>query len=77
LYALPGDDEVEEELVPRLFDQSCMNMHCLDSGALCAVLIAAEGNEASSLATFEQVLEARNDNLFRFGTTVHSRLVSE
>lgn len=47
-----------------------MNMHCVDSGALCAVLIAAEGSEAVPLATFEQVLEARNDNLFRFGNPV-------
>lgn len=45
MHALPpanGEADEEEASVPQLVDESCMQTHCVDSGKLCAVLIAAQ-----------------------------------
>ncbi|CEP02695.1 unnamed protein product (mitochondrion) [Plasmodiophora brassicae] len=65
-HALPADPSLSN--VPHLSDESCMQAKCVESGALCVLLLTPDGTpSASQLDIMDEVAEKADSKLFRFG----------
>lgn len=63
-----GADEVDEDSLPILSDDSCLRAHCVAKGGLCAMLVGNHDQAESARYhdTLVDVQLARDDSLFNF-----------